>query len=48
MTIATRAPVIMPEHGDPEQDKQPADDPPAGRGHERRVALAEDGGDRPS
>ena len=35
------------EHGDPEQDKQPADHPPARRGHEVGVALTEDRGDPP-
>ncbi len=36
-----------PEHRDAEQDKQPADDTTPRRGHERRVALAEDRGDPP-
>ena len=35
------------QHGDPEQDEQPADDAPGGRRDEGRVALAEDRRDPP-
>ena len=47
MTIATRAPVIMPSMATPNRMSNQPTIRPAGRRHERRVALAQDRGDPP-